>query len=160
MTPLKKILIGSAIVTILLMSTSNSFGAIKKNQKARLCDGFGCGSFGASRSGGTRKHNGLDIIFAPGESVLSPIDGKVSRHPIPYANDPSYKGIEIKNSRYLVKLFYIENQSPIGTVVKKGQKIATAQDIAAKYGSTMTNHVHIEVYEYGKLINPETLYGL
>ena len=90
--------------------------------------------------------------------MLSPISGTISRYPIPYANDSSIKGIEIKNSSYRVMLFYVENQLPIGTKVTKGQKIATAQNIAGKYGGGMINHVHLEVYDSkGVLLNPEKL---
>lgn len=150
--------LGLTITILLLMSTNKSFGAIKKNQKQRDCDPQGCGYFGAKR--GTRAHNGIDIIFTPGEDVLSPISGTISRHPFPYASDLSYTGVEIKNSKYRVMLFYVANQLPIGTKVSVGQKIATAQNIAKKYGGGMTNHVHIEVYDLkGNLLNPETLYG-
>ena len=124
----------------------------------RDCDPQGCGTFGAGR--GSRTHKGIDIVFEVGEDVLSPISGTISRYPIPYANDRSIKGIEIKNASYRVMLFYVENQLPIGTKVTKGQKIATAQNIAGKYGGGMINHVHLEVYDSkGALLNPEKLYG-
>lgn len=155
----QKVAIGLTLTTIFLMGTNKTFGAIKKNQKKRDCDPQGCGSFGSSR--GTRTHKGIDVIFEPGEDVLSPISGTISRYPIPYANDRSIKAIEVKSDCYRVMLFYVENQLPIGTKVSKGQKIATAQNIAAKYGGGMTNHVHLEIYDCdGKLVNPEKIYGI
>jgi murein DD-endopeptidase MepM/ murein hydrolase activator NlpD len=47
----------------------------------------------------------------------------------------------------------------IGTQVTKGQAIGVSQNIAAKYSTQMTNHVHIEVYSAsGKLLDPTKLF--
>lgn len=138
---------GATLITLLLMGTSKAFGNITQNQKARGCDagGWGCGSFGASR--GTRKHNGLDIITTPGQTIYSPISGKVTRFPYPYSGDFNYTGIEIVNSTYKVKIFYVKPKVVLDAQVKQGQEIATAQNISAKYSPQMTNHAHIEVYK-------------
>jgi murein DD-endopeptidase MepM/ murein hydrolase activator NlpD len=150
---------GAALLTILIMGTNKAFGNITNNQKARGCDvgGWGCGSFGASR--GDRKHNGLDIVTTPGQTIFSPISGKVTRFPYPYAGDLNYTGIEIINSSYKVKIFYMKSTVAIGTQVTKGQAIGVSQNIAAKYSTQMTNHVHIEVYSAsGKLLDPTKLF--
>lgn len=127
------------------MGTNKAFAKITENQNIRGCDAFGCGTFGASR--GTRTHNGIDIVSLPSQSIFSPITGEVTRFPFPYGSDLSYTGIEIVNFEYKIKIFYVTPVVKIGTQVNKGQLIAKSQNIASKYGSSMTNHVHIEVYK-------------
>ncbi len=139
------------------MGTKKAFANITNNQKIRGCDPFGCGSFGASR--GDRDHKGIDIIALPNQQIKSPISGVVTRFPFPYSGDLSYTGIEIKNKDYTIKIFYLTPTVTAGVTVKAGQVIGVAQNIAAKYGSTMTNHVHFEVYNsLGKLIDPTNLF--
>lgn len=126
------------------MGTQKAFSKITDNQKLRDCDPFGCGSFGASR--GTRSHAGIDIVSFPNQSILSPITGTVTRFPYPYGGDLSYTGIEIINSDYKIKMFYVSPVVAIGSNVSAGQVVAKSQNISAKYGAGMTNHVHLEVY--------------
>lgn len=146
---------------LFFMLPKKTFGKIVKKQKYRTCDPspWGCGHFGASR-GKKRTHKGLDIVVKTGETIFSPISGEVTRFPFPYAGDINYTGIELKNETYKVKIFYVKPTVKIGTKVSKGTPIATAQNISAKYSSSMTNHAHIEVYDIktGKLINPEKLF--
>lgn len=142
------------------MGTNKAFAKITENQTIRSCDPFGCGTFGASR--GNRKHNGIDVVATVDQLILSPIAGEVTRFPFPYGSDLSYTGIEIINTEYKVKMFYVSATVTAGTQVKKGQPIATAQNIAAKYGSSMTNHVHVEVYKKNSnnwvLVDPTSLF--
>lgn len=138
-------ILGGSLLIFLIMGTEKAFAKITDNQKNRECDAFGCGSFGASR--GDRKHNGIDIVTIPNQKLFSPITGEVTRFPFPYGNDLSYTGIEIVNSEYKVKMFYCSSVVAIGSKVQAGQFIATSQNISAKYGSGMTNHVHVEVYK-------------
>lgn len=150
------------ITALLIMSTKKTFAKATDNNIIRGCDGFGCGSFGASRSGGTRSHIGVDFITTPGQNIFSPIEGEITRYPYPYGSDLSYTGIEIVNKTYKVKIFYVAPTVLIGGEVKAGQKIAVSQNIAAKYGSSMTNHIHVEVYKkvnntWG-LIDPTNLF--
>lgn len=149
--------IAGAALLILLLMKNKALASVTKNQKLRDCDPFGCGNFGAPR--GTRKHNGIDLIVSPGQDIFSPITGKVTRIAYPYASDLSYKGLEIVNEQYKVKIFYINPTVAIPSVVTAGQKIAEAQNIAAKYGSTMTNHVHFEVRNaLNQVIDPTNLF--
>lgn len=137
--------------------SSKSFSAPTKSNKIRQCDPFGCGTFLASR--GTRKHEGEDYAIAPGENVHSPISGTVTRIAYPYASDLSYKGIEIKNEEMTVKIFYMLATVAIGKTVKAGDVIGMAQNISAKYGTSMVNHIHVEIRnKAGKLIQPSTLF--
>lgn len=138
-------ILGTGLLIYLIMGTQKAFSKITDNQKLRTCDPFGCGHFGASR--GDRTHKGIDIVTFPNQNILSPIAGEVTRYPFPYQNDLSYQGIEIINNTYKVKIFYLVPIIPIGTTVSKGQVIAKSQNIASKYGSSMTNHVHFEVYK-------------
>lgn len=157
----KGLLIGSIGLTLLFMSGKKAMHYLKDNQQMRGCDpnGMGCGNFGASRSGGKRKHKGIDIVFAPGEIVKSPISGLVTRYPFPYDDDPNYFGIEIQNSLFTIKMFYLKATVSIGSAVSAGSPIAKAQNITAKHGASMTNHVHIEVYNRnGVLIDPTNLF--
>lgn len=148
--------IGAAALIYLLMKPSKSFGNVTAENLQRGCDPLGCGHFGASR--GSRKHNGVDIIATPGESIFAPITGKVSRIAYPYANDTNYKGIEIIGADYKIKMFYLAPSVAVGSVVMAGQVIGVAQNISAKHGQSMVNHVHLEVYDkFGNLVNPTDL---
>jgi len=139
------------------MTAKKGFTALTTNQKFRGCDPMGCGTFGASRGG--RTHNGVDVTVTPGQNIVSPISGTVTRFPFPYGDDLSYKGIEIKNSEYSVKIFYMSATVSANTKVTAGQVIGKAQNIAAKYGNGMTNHVHFEVRDAkGNLLNPTNMF--
>lgn len=152
------IVIAGAALIYLLMKSNKVFASPTKSAVVRGCDPLGCGSFGASRSGGSRPHNGIDYKASPGEAIYSPIAGKITRIAYPYANDLSYTGIEIVNTSYKVKMFYLSPTLPVGTQVVAGQRIGTAQNISAKHGSAMVNHIHFEVYDKnGNLLNPTTM---
>lgn len=155
---MKKFIIIASLTTLLfIMSTKKALAKVTVNQKYRGCDPMGCGGFEASRTHG--KHKGIDIVTKTGEMIFSPITGKVTRYPIPYAGDNRYSGIEIVNDKYLIKIFYVKPTVKIGLAVTAGQPIATAQDLALKFGSKMTNHAHVEVYDLkGNLIDPTNLF--
>lgn len=153
----KAIIIGVSALIIYLLMSSKSFAKPTASNKIRQCDPFGCGTFGASR--GNRKHEGEDYAVSPGETIFSPISGTVTRIAYPYASDMSYKGVEIKNDELTVKIFYMVATAKIGSKIKAGDILGTAQNIAAKYGSAMVNHIHVEIRnKAGKLIQPSTLF--
>lgn len=152
------IVIAGAALIYLLMKSNTIFAAPTKSKTLRGCDPLGCGNFGASRSGGTRQHGGIDFRAMPGEAVLSPITGTVTRQLYAYANDSRYTGIEIKNTNYTVQMFYLSLTVKVGAKVTAGKQIGIAQDISAKHGKAMVNHIHFEVYDKnGKLLNPTDL---
>jgi len=132
---------------------------IVKGQQSRVKDGFGSGQYGSSRDGGTRAHDGIDIIVTAGEDISSPIKGNIVRQAVPYGNDLSYKGIVIEGTDewlgYQVKIFYAEGLFSGKT--SPSQKIGTAQNIAAKYKG-ITNHIHVEVRVAGVLVDPFTIW--
>lgn len=146
-----------------LGSNSNApFHRIGQQNKIRS-DGYGQGRFGASRDGGKRKHNGLDLVVTTGETIYSPIAGKVVRYSNPYPNDSRYTGLHIQNGEYLVKMWYLTPTVKPGQEIDRGQAIGKAQKISTKYGAGMVDHVHIEVWVpngSGKSVDPAPLFGL
>lgn len=151
------IIVATATAILLLMTNkAKAFSKPTASGKIRACDASGCGTFGASRTHGT--HEGEDYIAEPNESIFSPISGKVIRFPFPYASDQRYTGILIQNENYSVKIFYMKASVNAGEIVQAGQVIGTAQNIAAKYSSPMTNHIHVEMRNKANtLVKPSTL---
>ncbi len=125
------------------MSTKKAFAKPTASGNIRGCDPLGCGNFGAKRSGHT--HQGEDYIAKPGDPIYSPISGTVTRFARPYADDDSYSGIEIKNATHSIKIFYMMPMVSIAKTVLAGDKIGYAQNISAKHGAAMVNHIHVEV---------------
>jgi hypothetical protein len=128
----------------------------------RKYDKFGSGNFGASRDGGTRSHNGLDIETSHGEPVYSPISGKIKRKKYPYGDDLSYEGCIISGADewedYEVTIFYVKMELNANDIVLPGKRIGVAQDLTKRFEG-ITNHIHIEVIRNGILINPTSLFG-
>lgn len=123
-------------------------------------DSAGDGHFGASRSGGTRTHKGVDLLVEPGEAIFAPFPGKVVREARPYDSDDHYTGLLLEGSGafegYALKLFYMEPlEGIIGREVTQGALIGHAQAISEKHGGGMMDHVHAEIYIGDKLTNPE-----
>ena len=96
------------------------------------------------------------------------MDGKITRTFHPYSDKCRFlKGVEIvgegEYSDYKMKLMYVDLEDNVdtGDSVKKGDVIATQQDLLKcyppKHGKSMTNHIHFEVYENGRGIDPEQI---
>lgn len=138
--------------------TVSNFGNPLKSMFIRK-DAQGSGAFWASRLG--RYHEGVDLLCSKGEAVFSPMAGVILRKAYPYGNDLKYEGCVIFDAKTQteVKLFYMIC-SKVGNTVKVGEQIGYCQAISEKYGSTMKNHLHIEIRQEGKLINPEAVYKL
>ncbi|MXN90145.1 peptidoglycan DD-metalloendopeptidase family protein [Flavobacterium sp. Sd200] len=149
------------IIIILLMKNKKVFTPVTKNMKFRGYDPLGSGAFGAHRSGNTRKHSGVDVLATPGQDIFAPISGTAVRVAYPYKDDLSYTGILIKNAEYEVKMFYLSPTVVMGKQVTAGQKIGVAQNITAKHGAAMQNHVHFEVRNSaGVLIDPTNMFNV
>lgn len=137
-------------------SRSGRLAYPNSNGESRGCDPLGCGEFGASR--GSRLHRGHDFVVTPGESVRSPIQGRISRHARPYSNDTRYSGVEIIGSGphqgLRIKMFYLAPGLQVGTTVKPGQAIGVAQNIATKHGQAMKPHIHLELYYNDQAVDP------
>lgn len=110
----------------------------------RGMDKFGSGTFGASRDGGKRRHLGRDYIALPGDTGVSPLDGKVTHVGKAYANS-DLGSIRIAGAGIEVRVLYIKPEVEVGQPVRVGEVIGTVQDLSAKYPG-ITPHVHVEVW--------------
>lgn len=115
----------------------------------RGIDAFGSGAFRAQRRHGELiyEHLGVDFVAAAGSPVVAPTDAMVARIGWPYSDDTNYRLVELTVRLGLLRLFYVLPYSglDVGNIVSRGQPIGHAQDIAARYGTAMTNHVHMEL---------------
>jgi murein DD-endopeptidase MepM/ murein hydrolase activator NlpD len=131
-------------------------------------DPTGFGHFGAKRGfyeNGKRKyHKGHDVVSIPGEEVFSMIAGTITKYGYMYQNALQFRYVEVTKKEYRVRLCYIEKHSlfKVGSIVCKGDRIAFAQDIAKYHNrnkkkgqALMKNHLHIEIYKNGVLIDPK-----
>lgn len=147
---------GAALLTILIMGASKAFIKPTKSGIKRIKDAMGEGHYGAPR--GNRKHMGIDFVTVPGEPIFAPISGKVTA--LPYAaSDLVHRGVEIVSGVEEHQLFYIKPIVRVGQTVVQGQIIGYADNIKNKYGALMTNHVHHEVKQNGKFIDPTKKYA-
>lgn len=113
----------------------------------RAHDAYGEGEFGASRDGGARRHEGVDYDAAPGQKVVAPISGFVSKIGYAYAGDTDLKFVEVSNPAlgYVARVFYVDPTVEVGQAVRVGAVVGTAHSLQAKYPDGMTNHVHTEL---------------
>lgn len=124
----------------------------------RESDAFGRGHFGATR--GSRTHNGIDYVCKAGKYVLTPATGKVTKLGYPYADDFSYRYVEVTSIDGLRhRLFYCLPTVSVGDDVTRGDPVGTAQNIAKRYDTVdkkMVNHVHYEVMRSdGSYVDPD-----
>lgn len=130
-----------------------------KDLPVRVSDGWGQGHFGASR--GTRSHNGTDYLCHTGESITSHVDGVVTKIGYPYADDLSFRYVEVTTKDGLRhRWFYVSPSVAVGDSIMVGGRVGAVQDIQARYKKKnparyMGNHVHYEVLDKsGKALNP------
>lgn len=133
---------------------------IKSTLPKRGVDDWGDGEFQASR-GGLKKHKGIDYACYPGTAIQSPVNGLVTKLGYPYADDLSYRYVQIKTEdEKKHRFFYVEPSVKVGDYVHFGDCIGEAQDIAGRYSTpnkVMKNHIHYEILVNGKPINPEAI---
>ena len=135
---------------------------IAKKLKPRGTDDWGDGSFGAPRGGHT--HRGIDYCADPGDEIMAPIAGSVTKLGYPYAPKPgdktTYRYVEITDyAGRRHRVFYCEPVVELGQHVTLNTVIGLAQDIAGKYHredrGPMKNHCHYEILDLeGKPVNP------
>lgn len=128
--------------------------------KLRECDDWGCGHYGAPR--GTRKHKGIDIPCPPGERVHCLNGGIVTDIGHAYADDLSFRIVDITNGGYRWRYFYVEPIVNVGDYVDAYTVIGHDQHVAERYRKRdptrrMENHTHLEVIKDGQHIDPTTL---
>uniref|UniRef100_A0A8C1HTV9 Si:ch211-132p1.4 n=2 Tax=Cyprinus carpio TaxID=7962 RepID=A0A8C1HTV9_CYPCA len=123
------------------------FGPLCSGNPSNSRRGFdkeGYGYYGASRDGGKRKHEGLDIVCADGATVYAPFDVKLNGKAAPYTkNNAINNGINLSGEGLCFKLFYVKPDSYSGTL-KKGQKIGTLLPMQKVYPG-ITSHVHVQM---------------
>ena len=119
-------------------------------QDVRGCDDFGCGTFGAERDAGGRRHEGSDFDASAGQKVDAPMSGFVSKIGAAYAGDGRYHYVEITNPalHYEARVFYVDPSVREGQPVHIGQPIGRAHSLQPRYPG-ITNHVHLEIGRIG-----------
>ena len=123
-------------------------------------DAYGSGAFGASRDGGRRRHNGLDLVAPVGAPIRAPISGIVTRVGQAYSGEPELQFVEITSptTRYSARVFYVGPSRAPGAQVTAGEIIGRAQDLGRRYASGMTNHVHVEFADRrGAVLDPSAV---
>jgi len=139
--------------------TANLCSSFSSNQK-RACDSYGCGNFGASRSG-SGTHNGWDVRCNGGATVYAPFAGTVARRANPYGDGSCCDiGFLINGSGqfagHAAMIFYCDpNRVTMPASVTKGQAVATHRGLhCGCYGTGMNDHVHYQVDYNGVRIDP------
>ena len=119
-------------------------------------DAFGSGEFGASRDGGDRHHEGVDYVDTPGQQVVAPISGYVTKIGYAYDDNRELKFVEITNPalHYAARAFYVSPSVQEGDVVQMGEAIGTAESLQSRYAG-ITNHVHLEVMKQGHRLDAQ-----
>jgi len=131
-------------------------------------DAGGKGHFGASRSGGTRAHKGIDIATTVDQKVFSPISGKITK--IGWAN-ATHRYVEVSGVTVLkdmngkmypgedctVRVMYIKPSVEKDKLIEKGALIGKADDLHRnkQYPKTVGQHVHVEIKVGDANINPD-----
>lgn len=107
--------------------------------RPRGTDKFGSGHFGASRGG--RTHTGTDYCV----QVVAPTNGKVTKIGYPYAEDLSFRYVQITDSNgYDVRVFYVEPIVGVNQIVSQGEPIGSLQTLQKRYPG-IQDHIHVEV---------------
>ena len=123
-------------------------------------DPTGHGYYGAKR--GTRKHKGVDVLATPGENVMAPISGVITKYGWVYKNHkagkPHMRYVEITGDMYRMWIMYTDlSKMNVGDRVFVGDVLGKSQDVSAYWGGSMKNHLHLLVWKYGLLTDPEPL---
>lgn len=127
-------------------------------------DTWGDGSFGASRDGGSRRHQGEDRCGFAGQWVVSPVPGRVIREAKPYGDgDAGDVGLVIKGLGGVeVKMFYVKPLPDIiGRPVSRGQIVGRLVSLRTRYQSPdkgrIRDHVHTEVRLNGEIVKADVV---
>ena len=129
----------------------------KTNAHHRGSDEWGSGHFMAPR--GTRDHHGIDFLVSESSIVYSMVTGTVTKLGTCYRGAQyRYVQVDDDNGNH-VRMFYIMPSVLVGDLVKMGQNIGVAQNLADRYpadfshSKSMPNHVHLEVVKKGTLFS-------
>jgi murein DD-endopeptidase MepM/ murein hydrolase activator NlpD len=124
----------------------------------RTHDAFGDGFFHAERDGGHRAHEGVDYDARPGQTVVAPIAGYVTKIGFAYPGDTRLRYVEIENPilKLTARALYVDPSVHEGDTVRLGQPIGAALSLQRRYPG-ITNHVHLELAEQGRKIDAQTV---
>ena len=120
---------------------------------------YGEGRFHASRDGGARDHEGVDYVATPGQTVVAPISGYVSKIGYAYPDDQTLRFVEIENPalHLTARVFYVDPSVEVGDAIAVGRPIGLAHSLQRRYPLGITDHVHLEIAERGRRVDAETL---
>lgn len=115
----------------------------------RTHDAFGDGWFGAVRDRGSRPHEGVDYTGQPGQTVVAPIAGLVTKIGQAYADSSILKFVELTNpaTGYVARVFYVFPAVSVGQTIALGQSIGDLASLQFRYPG-ITNHVHLELMNH------------
>lgn len=115
-------------------------------------DKQGAGYFGASRDGGSRRHNGVDFVATPGDSWRSLSVGVVTKIGYPYSHDLSFRYVQVTDDHDIdVRYFYVDPEVHEGQSINVGDILGTVQRLPYE---GITQHVHVECRRHGKYYEP------
>jgi murein DD-endopeptidase MepM/ murein hydrolase activator NlpD len=128
-------------------------------QAPRGADAYGEGRFHAARDGGTRDHEGVDYVATPGQAVVAPISGYVTKIGLAYPGDETLKFVEIENPalHLTARAFYVDPDVAVGDTIGVGQPIGHAHSLQRRYPLGITDHIHLEIARAGRKLDAETL---
>ena len=109
----------------------------------RSQDKWGSGAFGAPR--GDHMHQGIDFESPKGFILESPIAGKITKLGHPYADDLSFRYIELTSGDdYKHRFFYLVPSVSLGDSVLEGDVLGAVDFLGFRYPD-ITNHFHYEI---------------
>lgn len=119
----------------------------------RGTDTWGSGYYRAPR--GDRLHNGIDKLAIAGSQLLSLTKGKVTKLGYAYADDLSYRYIEIVDPMgNVLRYFYILPVVKVGQHIDENTILGEVQNLDKRYPG-ISNHFHFEVKVNNKYLDPE-----
>lgn len=128
-------------------------------QAPRGEDAYGEGRFHAARDGGGRTHDGVDYVATPGQAVVAPVSGYVTKIGLAYPGDETLRFVEIDNPalHLTARVFYVDPDVAVGDTVAVGGPIGHAHSLQRRYPNGITDHIHLEIARQGRKLDAETL---
>lgn len=126
---------------------------ISPTGKGIRVDKGGDGHWGASRKrdGKKYKHKGTDFKANFAQEVVAPFDLFIKR--ISKPNDSYLSGIKFETESSNGRMWYFSPfKRVIGTKVKQGDIIGTAQSLQPYYGEDTGDHIHFQFNEIDPMV--------
>lgn len=122
---------------------------ISPTGKGIRVDECGDGHWGSPR--GAYKHRGVDFKSDFAQDIVAPFDMAIKR--ISKPNESYLSGIKFETESSNGRMWYFSPfKRVIGTKVKQGDVIGTAQALQDHYGDKMTDHIHFQFNEIDPMI--------